>query len=203
MGGVGMRRGHPQVQLLSQYLDGELVPGERDALESHVRGCPRCERVLASLERTVGALAAMRTSARPGLADTIIAAIPSESSHQNGASRREPRQEGAPVLRVVHDIVPRIARPQFGSGDHDEGPRTLIALLGYCVRWTQLRLTLSLALLVGIALSLINQGDMIFSGHDALLAICLTCAPNFVVPFLAINAALLIAGRLARPRRRF
>jgi hypothetical protein len=198
-----MRRGHLQVQLLSRYLDGELACAERDAVESHLHRCPHCERTLASLERTVSALASMRSAARPGLADTIIAAIPSESSDQNGASRREPRQEGAPVLRVVHDVVPRIARQQFGSGDHEEGPRRLGALLSYCLGRTQLRLTLSLALLVGIVLSLINQGDMIFSGHDALLAICLTCAPNFVVPFLAINAALLIAGRLSRPRRRF
>jgi hypothetical protein len=191
------------VELLSQHLDGELARAERDALESHLHGCPHCERVLASLERTVGALSTMRTTSRPGLADTIIAAIPPSSSHHNGASRRDLRRAGAPVLRVVHDIVPQIARPQFGSGGHDERPRRLGAVLNYCLRRTQLRVTLSLALLVGIVLSVINQGDMIFSGHDGVLAICLTCAPNFVVPFLAINAALLIASRLGRPRRRF
>jgi anti-sigma factor RsiW len=191
------------VELLSQYLDGELAPAERDALESHLHRCAHCERVLVSLERTVGALATMRAAARPGLADTIIAAIPSESSHQNGASRRDARRGGTPVLRVVHDIVPPIARPQFGSDRHDEHPRRLGALLSYCLRRTRLRLTLSLALLVGIVLSLVDQGSMIFSGHDALLAICLACAPNFIVPFLAINAALLIAVRLGRPRRPF
>jgi hypothetical protein len=157
--------------------------------------------MLASLERTVRALGTMRTTVRPGLAETVIAAIPAGSPHQNGAARRDLRRWGAPLPRDVNDIVPQLARPQLGSGGDHERPQRLGALLGYCLRRTQLRVTLSLALLVGIVLSLTNQGNMIFSGHDPVLAICLTCAPNFVVPFLAINAALLIASRLGRPRR--
>jgi hypothetical protein len=158
--------------------------------------------MLASLERTVDALATLGTPARPGLAEAIIAAIPPESSHENGASRSDPPRERAPALRVVRGTLAESDRRRFAFTGPGGRTRRLGALLGYCVRRPQLRLTLSLALVVGIVLSLINQGNMIFSGHDAFLAICLNCAPNFVVPFLALNAALLIASRLARPRRR-
>ena len=38
---------------LSEYLDGDLATGERDALEQHLDGCERCRRVLASLQSVV------------------------------------------------------------------------------------------------------------------------------------------------------
>ncbi len=38
---------------LSEYLDDELPPGERAALEAHLRGCPSCRATLAQLERVV------------------------------------------------------------------------------------------------------------------------------------------------------
>jgi anti-sigma factor RsiW len=34
---------------LSAYLDGELTPGERDACEEHLLGCPECREVLGEL----------------------------------------------------------------------------------------------------------------------------------------------------------
>jgi anti-sigma factor RsiW len=39
---------------LSEYLDDELPPDERTALEAHLRGCVACGAVLADLKRVVG-----------------------------------------------------------------------------------------------------------------------------------------------------
>lgn len=38
---------------LSEYLDGELLTGERAALEQHLVGCPACRAALAELRRVV------------------------------------------------------------------------------------------------------------------------------------------------------
>jgi hypothetical protein len=90
--------------------------------------------------------------------------------------------------------------PSEGPESHAAGRGVARALIDYCLRRPQLRLTLPLGLLVGIALSLINQGSMIFSGRANLLEVCLTCSPNFLVPFVALNIALLIAAPVARRR---
>jgi anti-sigma factor RsiW len=41
---------------MSAYLDGELAMGGRTRMERHVRECPECGWLLASLSRTLGAL---------------------------------------------------------------------------------------------------------------------------------------------------
>ena len=47
-------RGHGRfVGMLSEYIDGELEPGARDALEEHLAGCPTCTEELESLRATV------------------------------------------------------------------------------------------------------------------------------------------------------
>jgi hypothetical protein len=56
----------------------------------------------------------------------------------------------------------------------------------------RLRLTLPIALLVGAAITLLNQSQMIFAGRID-LEMCAVCALNFVIPFLALNAGLLLA----------
>ena len=38
---------------LSEYLDGEIEPGERAAVEAHLRGCRECARVLEELRQVV------------------------------------------------------------------------------------------------------------------------------------------------------
>jgi len=42
--------------LMSEYLDGELDPMTEAAARRHVRRCPSCRRLLASLRRTVEGL---------------------------------------------------------------------------------------------------------------------------------------------------
>ena len=38
---------------LSQYVDYELTPRQRRAIDEHCRSCTRCQRVIAGLQRTV------------------------------------------------------------------------------------------------------------------------------------------------------
>jgi hypothetical protein len=196
---LGMARRHPPAQLLSQYLDGELAPRRFRALESHMRRCGRCRGLLESLGRTVEALGAMRADARPGLADRIIAAISLEPAGPRAPAGRA----AAPTLALVTDGLAGGTPPAIQRSTFKRTPRgNMRAALRYCVSRRQLQLTLSLALLAGVALSLMNQGGMIFDGRSSALSICVSCAPNFLVPFLALNAVLLMASRLARGRPR-
>jgi anti-sigma factor RsiW len=41
---------------MSAYLDGELASSRRTRMERHVKVCPECRRLLASLRRMLGAL---------------------------------------------------------------------------------------------------------------------------------------------------
>jgi anti-sigma factor RsiW len=78
---------------LSEYLDGELPPGERETVASHLAACGECRRTLSEL-RLVAA-AAQRLTARPpagdlwaGIAGRIAAAEPAEGT---GAEPARPR----------------------------------------------------------------------------------------------------------------
>lgn len=55
-----------------------------------------------------------------------------------------------------------------------------------------MRRTVRIAIVVGIILTLINQGSVIAAGH-ATAAIWVRCVLNFIVPFLVSNAGLLSA----------
>lgn len=58
---------------LSDYLDRDLDPVERERLETHVGICPQCSRVLATLRRTLEGLHLLRRAQpQPGLADGVI-----------------------------------------------------------------------------------------------------------------------------------
>lgn len=57
---------------LSEYLDAELSPPERERVEEHVGVCPQCRRVLATLIRTLESIRGLRGEAPPGLADGVI-----------------------------------------------------------------------------------------------------------------------------------
>jgi hypothetical protein len=63
----------------------------------------------------------------------------------------------------------------------------------FCLQRTNLLRTARIALIVGVVLTAINQGDVIASG-DTTAATWARCALNFVVPFLVSNAGLL-SGR--------
>ncbi|MBA3264376.1 MAG: zf-HC2 domain-containing protein [Thermoleophilaceae bacterium] len=57
---------------LSEYLDQDLSPAERERVEEHVSICPHCRRVLRTLRRTLESLMDLHGEPRPGLADGVI-----------------------------------------------------------------------------------------------------------------------------------
>lgn len=60
---------------LSDYLDEELDPAQRERVEEHVGLCPQCRRVLATLRQTLRGLRELGAPRRPDLADGIIARL--------------------------------------------------------------------------------------------------------------------------------
>jgi len=66
--------------------------------------------------------------------------------------------------------------------------------LAFCAERRNLRRTIRIAIVVGIILTLINQGSVIAEGH-ATSVTWVRCALNFIVPFLASSAGLLSARR--------
>jgi hypothetical protein len=185
------RRRHPRSMLFSAYLDGDLPLGERRALESHVRDCARCRRVLDSLARTVDALGRLEPERALRMADSVIAALRAESPNET-----IPRAGQTPLL---------VVRPSVQSAAGARLRERARAALAFCCSRDQLRATLPLAVLAGVVLSLLNQTRMVT--HAPLeLATWVMCAPNFVVPFVALNVVLLIlvwwpARRRSRVRR--
>jgi hypothetical protein len=86
-----------------------------------------------------------------------------------------------------------------GSPSRDEPPvarrgGAVSEALAFCAQPRNLRRTIGIAIVVGIVLTLINQGSVIAGGH-ATAATFVRCASNFVVPFLVSNAGLLSARR--------
>ncbi len=71
---------------LSDYLDGELTPGEQAAVESHLQGCAACAGVLEELKRVVAQARAI--TPRPPAADLW----------DGIAARIETEREGASVF---------------------------------------------------------------------------------------------------------
>lgn len=63
----------------------------------------------------------------------------------------------------------------------------------YCARPDRLRRTLTIADIVGVVLTVANQGDVLLSGA-ATLGTALKVAANFVTPFVVSNLGLL-SGR--------
>jgi len=53
------------VEMLMDYLEGTLRPPEREAIEAHVTGCPRCVAFIESYRRTPSILRAATAEALP------------------------------------------------------------------------------------------------------------------------------------------
>jgi hypothetical protein len=64
----------------------------------------------------------------------------------------------------------------------------------FCLQRRNLRRTLRIAVVVGVLLTVVNQGGVIAAGH-ATTATWLRCGLNFLVPFLVSNAGLLSGRR--------
>lgn len=187
---------HPRAELLSQYLDGELPPTERAGLQAHLNGCPGCLQKLNALASTVKALDSLQIDAPAGLADSIIATLRCEQPSSIGMARdASPSRDGAQSLRILS------AAGEAQGSIGPAGMRGWRVLLRDCLRQGRLRVTLPIALLVGVALSFINQGAAIFGG-DITVGMCLTCAADVLVSFVALNLGVLLMMRLPVRRRR-
>ena len=57
---------------LSEYLDEDLSPNERERLEAHVGICPHCRRVLRTLRRTLESLVELPVEPHPSVAEGVI-----------------------------------------------------------------------------------------------------------------------------------
>ena len=85
-------------------------------------------------------------------------------------------EAGAP-RRWRRKLADRLARPQWHRA------------------W--LRVTVPIALVLGVALSLVNQAGMLLSGEID-LRMCAICGLDFLLPFAALNLVLAIAASIAR-----
>lgn len=41
------------VEMVTDYLEGALAPGDRDRFEAHLAGCPHCTEYLAQMRETI------------------------------------------------------------------------------------------------------------------------------------------------------
>jgi anti-sigma factor RsiW len=188
-------RRHPRPELLSRYLDDDLDAGARRAVEAHVRGCARCRDLLGSLASAVAALGSMGRQSSPGLADSIIAAVRAEGPPE--AIQRPARDGvGLPALTIVRGTE----HPARSHGISRAWPGAIRAAVRYCLRRPQLRLTIPIALVTGVVLSLVNMGGMLLRGRID-LGVCVSCAMDFLVPFVALNLGLLLLLRIPGRRR--
>lgn len=178
-------RRHPRSEAFSRYLEDDLEARERGAIESHIRDCPRCREELASLSRTLGALRALEPDARPGLADSIIAALRTENPPESASSARDPDIAGSRPLAVVP------GSGQRPPAKRSRWPQEVRAAFRWCLQSRQLRLTVPIALIAGVVLSMVNMGGMLMHGRID-LGVCLSCTVDFLVPFLALNLALMM-----------
>jgi hypothetical protein len=193
---LSLARRHPRSFDLSQYIDGDLDAHARSALEAHLRGCPRCRRELGSLANTVRALGSFKADAPDGLAESIIEALRAEDPSETGIGRQRPNAAGVPPLT----LVPRAGRAPTGEGILNCWPQEARVALRWCLQSPQLRLTVPITLVAGVVLTMVNMGGMLMHGKID-LGVCVSCAIDFLVPFLALNLGLLMLLRLPRRRR--
>ena len=185
---------HPRAGALSRYLDGDLDARERRALEAHVRDCPRCRRELELLAETVRALGSLEADTTPGLADSIVGALRAEDSRDVTVASGARASVGQPFLT----LIPGSGEPRARRPIRARWPQEARAALRWCLQRPRLRLTLPIALVAGVVLSIVNMGGMLVHGRIN-LGVCVSCAIDFLVPFLALNLGLLLL--LWIPRR--
>jgi len=92
----------PWTDRLSDYLDHELAPAERDALEAHLRGCAECTDTLAGLRRVT--VRARALGDRPPARD-LWPAIAAQLVDSRELRFQTPRRFSAPVPALAAAAV--------------------------------------------------------------------------------------------------
>jgi anti-sigma factor RsiW len=65
--------------MLQDYLNGYLLPSQREILESHLRGCENCRKLVAGVTRLESRLDKIGdVEVPPGLSSSILAALPEQ-----------------------------------------------------------------------------------------------------------------------------
>lgn len=121
---------------LSEYIDGELEPGDRAALEVHLAVCPTCARTLSDLREVVTSAAAIAPRAPerdlwPGIeariAATPVPASPASAAPATPGPAREPVRLEPRRARRFAFTMPQLAAAGF-----------LLALLSGSLVWMAL-----------------------------------------------------------------
>jgi anti-sigma factor RsiW len=68
---------------MSEYVDAELAPGDRDRIEHHIRDCSECRGLLASLQEMVSALATLGHP-RESVAGAVLAGVQQRLARGDG-----------------------------------------------------------------------------------------------------------------------
>ena len=93
--------------------------------------------------------------------------------------------------------VPEPGQPPGAPGVLHGWRSKVRAAVRYSVQRSQLRLTVPITLVAGAVLIMVNMGGMLMHGRID-VGVCVTCAIDFVVPFLALNLGLLLLLRMPR-----
>jgi len=101
---------------LSAYLDGELSPQEREAMQAHLAACDACRgglRASQSLDARIRALPGV--AATPALAERLHAALETHAPAHSGAPRAggprpvAPLRPASPRSRLLLHVAPWLA----------------------------------------------------------------------------------------------
>jgi len=91
--------------MLQDYLNGYLLPSQREILETHVRGCGQCRDLVAGLTRLESRLEGLGEVDVPaGLSRSILAALPAQA-YGPSPLRRALAWGAAPALLVMLVVV--------------------------------------------------------------------------------------------------
>jgi anti-sigma factor RsiW len=103
--------------MLQDYLNGYLLPSQRDLLEAHVRRCDPCRELVAGLSRLDSRLDGIDEVEVPaGLSASILAALPPQA-YGPSPWRRAFTWGAVPALALLLLVVGFLARGRFQIQD--------------------------------------------------------------------------------------
>ena len=99
--------------MLQDYLNGYLLPSQREVLEVHVRGCGKCQALVAGLTRLESRLGGLGDVDVPAnLSRSILAALPAQA-YGPSPLRRALSRGAVPALAVLLIAAGFLAKGRF------------------------------------------------------------------------------------------
>lgn len=103
--------------MLQDYLDGYLLPSQREVLETHVRGCDQCRALVGGLTRLDRSLDELSDVEVPdGLSSSILGALPPQC-YGPSPLRRALSRGAAPLLAVFLVVAAFLLKDRFQLHD--------------------------------------------------------------------------------------